>query len=237
MTTLSEPAARWGDKLSAINNYIEPLIEQRYDASTGRLADLQVLQSLAGRSGSAEQFLSDMALDPPNATGAWSDDAQLDEDYLILSTVHSAKGQEWENVFVLNVADGNFPNEYATGNQVAVEEERRLLYVAMTRAKQNLHLVEPQRYYVTHQPKHGASHVYGVRSRFLDTQVMRTLDEAAVADQWGANQWGADQSADNPAGIAPRQVAGVGAPCNEQGQPSATGAIASPVAATLRDLF
>ena len=163
-------------RLERLNQFAEPLIELRYNNSTERTADLFVLKTIASQAGSPDQFLSDMALDPPGATGAWSEDAHLDEDYLILSTVHSAKGQEWHNVYLLNVADGNFPNEYATSKPQAIEEERRLMYVAMTRAQHNLHLIEPQSYYVTHQPRLGGKHVYGARSRFLCQDVMRTLN-------------------------------------------------------------
>jgi superfamily I DNA/RNA helicase len=71
----------------------------------------------------------------------------LDEDYLILSTIHSAKGQEWKSVFVLNVVDGCIPSDRATGTSEEIEEERRLLYVAMTRAKDDLNLIVPQRFF------------------------------------------------------------------------------------------
>ena len=79
----------------------------------------------------------------------------------MLSTVHSAKGQEWEAVYLLNVADGNFPNEFAAGKPEQIEEERRLLYVAMTRAKTKLDLIAPLKYYVTQQSRMGDRHVYG----------------------------------------------------------------------------
>jgi DNA helicase-2/ATP-dependent DNA helicase PcrA len=102
----------------------------------------------------------------------------VDEDYLVLSTVHSAKGQEWDAVHVLNVTDGNFPNEFATGSQDGIDEERRLLYVAMTRARDELHLIEPQRYYVTQQSAGGDRHVYGARSRFLDERVLARLERS-----------------------------------------------------------
>ena len=78
--------------------------------------------------------MTELTLDPPQATGDLSGDPLLDEDYLVLSTVHSAKGQEWESVHVLNVTDGSFPSEFATGRPESIDEERRLLYVAMTRA-------------------------------------------------------------------------------------------------------
>ena len=101
-----------------------------------------------------------------------------DEDYLVLSTVHSAKGQEWEAVYVLNVSDGNFPNEFATGKPEMIEEERRLLYVAMTRAKQSLSLVAPLKYHVTQQRRDGDKHVYGARSRFMTDAVLGTMHKS-----------------------------------------------------------
>jgi ATP-dependent DNA helicase UvrD/PcrA len=106
----------------------------------------------------------------------------LDEDYLVLSTVHSAKGQEWDSVYVLNVADGEFPSEFATGKADQIEEERRLLYVAMTRAKHGLHLIAPLKYYVTNQSKMGDRHVYGAKSRFLTNTVMARLQPTVWPD-------------------------------------------------------
>ncbi len=108
--------------------------------------------------------------------GDLSGDPYLDEDYLILSTVHSAKGQEWDAVFVLNVSDGNFPSEFATGKPELIEEERRLLYVAMTRAKQSLQLIAPLRYHVTQQRRDGDKHVYGARSRFVTDNLLTTME-------------------------------------------------------------
>jgi DNA helicase II / ATP-dependent DNA helicase PcrA len=100
-----------------------------------RLGDLDALEQIAGKFATREQFLTELSLDPPQATGDLAGPPLLDEDYLVLSTIHSAKGQEWDSVYVLNVADGNFPSEFATGKPALIEEERRLLYVAMTRAK------------------------------------------------------------------------------------------------------
>ncbi len=130
---------------------------------------------MAQQFASRERFLTELALDPPQASGDLAGAPHRDEDYLVLSTVHSAKGQEWDAVHVLNVADGNFPSEYATGRAELIEEERRLLYVAMTRAKSELHLIAPLRYYVTGQPRRGDAHVYGATSRFLTRAVMQRL--------------------------------------------------------------
>ena len=95
----------------------------------------------------------------------------------MLSTVHSAKGQEWDAVFVLNVNDGSFPSEFSTGSAALIEEEKRLLYVAMTRAKSDLDLIAPLKYYVTQQTRMGDRHVYGAKSRFLTKAVMACLEQ------------------------------------------------------------
>jgi len=140
------------------------------------------LERIASTCGTRESFLTDMALDPPAASSDLAGEPYLDEDYLVLSTVHSAKGQEWEAVFLLNVADGNFPNEFAAGKPEQIEEERRLLYVAMTRAKTKLDLIAPLKYYVTQQSRMGDRHVYGARSRFLTRAVMACLEEVAFGE-------------------------------------------------------
>jgi DNA helicase-2/ATP-dependent DNA helicase PcrA len=134
---------------------------------------------LSGQYPSRERFLTELSLDPPNATGDLSGQPHLDEDYLILSTVHSAKGMEWDTVYLLNVVDGSFPSEFATGKAELIEEERRLLYVAMTRAQNDLYLVAPLKFHLTNQPKHADAHVYGGRSRFLTEKVLKCFDAAA----------------------------------------------------------
>src|SRR5947208_16909271 len=93
-----------------------------------------------------------------------------DEDYLILSTIHSAKGQEWKSVFVLNVVDGCIRSDLGAGTSAEIEEERRLLYVAMTRARDDLHLVVPQRFFTNGQNAQGDHHVYAPRSRFIPNE-------------------------------------------------------------------
>jgi len=136
----------WQSQLSAVRHWYQPHLERLYDGLDTRTADLEQLEQISGRYPTRERFLTELTLDPPSAAGDLAGDPLLDEDYLILSTVHSAKGQEWESVFVLNVSDGNFPSEFATGKPEMIEEERRLLYVAMTRAKQSLSLIAPLRY-------------------------------------------------------------------------------------------
>jgi DNA helicase-2/ATP-dependent DNA helicase PcrA len=110
------------------------------------------LEQIAAGYRSRERFLTELTLDPPDATSDQAGVPLLDEDYLILSTIHSAKVQEWKSVFVLNVVDGCFPSDLGTGTTAKVEEERRLLYVAVTRAKDHLHLIVPQRFLRTSNP-------------------------------------------------------------------------------------
>ena len=171
---LSETA--WHMQLSEAKRWYQPHLERLYDGVETREADLEQLEQISGRYPTRERFLTELTLDPPSAAGDLAGDPLLDEDYLILSTVHSAKGQEWDAVYVLNVADGNFPSEFATGKPEMIEEERRLLYVAMTRAKQSLHLIAPLRYHVTQQRRDGDKHVYGARSRFMTDRLMNTME-------------------------------------------------------------
>ncbi len=167
----------WYRQVSEVRRWYQPQLERLYDAAEQRAADLEQLEQIAGKYPTRERFLSELTLDPPKSTGDLSGDPLLDEDYLILSTVHSAKGQEWDSVFILNVSDGSFPSEFSTGRPELVEEERRLMYVAMTRAKRDLHLIAPLRYHVTQQHRHGDKHVYGARSRFLTDTVLATMEK------------------------------------------------------------
>jgi DNA helicase-2/ATP-dependent DNA helicase PcrA len=182
---LADPATPWSGQLERVRRWYQPILEQRHDDAGVRAADLDMLATVGAGFGSRERFLTELTLDPPEASGDLAGTPLVDEDYLVLSTVHSAKGREWDAVWVLNVADGNFPNEYATGEEESIDEERRLLYVAMTRARDHLELLEPLRYYVTHQPRLGAGYVHGARSRFLDAAVLACLERLAPAQFQG----------------------------------------------------
>jgi DNA helicase-2/ATP-dependent DNA helicase PcrA len=155
-----------------------------------RWKDVEQLQMLATRSADAEHFLADLTLDPPVASGNQAGDPLKDEDFLILSTVHSAKGQEWNSVFLLNVVDGSFPSEFSTGDDRLIEEERRLLYVAATRAKDQLHLMVPLKFYVPQQQRHGAKHVYGAQSRFLTGPLLATCERRFYGEAQSRNRVG-----------------------------------------------
>ena len=165
----------WQTQLTQIGKWYQPQLERLYDSVETREADLEQLEQISGRYPTRERFLTELTLDPPSAAGDRAGDPLLDEDYLILSTVHSAKGQEWDAVFMLHVTDGSFPSEFSTGKPELIEEERRLMYVAMTRAKQSLALISPMRFHVTQQAPTGDRHVYGARSRFVTERLMATM--------------------------------------------------------------
>jgi DNA helicase-2/ATP-dependent DNA helicase PcrA len=175
MTALADPATPWAGQLEAVRDWYRPLLERRHDDASVRAADLDMLAAVAARSGGRERFLTELALDPPSASGDLAGEPLKDEDWLVLSTVHSAKGQEWDAVYVIDVTDGNFPNEYHTGSEEGVDEERRLLYVAMTRARDTLQLIEPLRHAVVQQPRLGAAYVHAARSRFMTRPVLARL--------------------------------------------------------------
>ena len=166
----------WPAELADAVAWLKPLIETRYDDARVRMGDLDALEGIAASFPSRERFLSELALDPPDATSDEAGPPLRDEDFLILSTIHSAKGQEWRSVFVLNCVDGCIPSDLATGSSEEMEEERRLLYVAMTRAKNELALVAPQRFYVHGQPRNGDRSVYAARTRFIPPPLLKHFD-------------------------------------------------------------
>ncbi len=141
-----------------------------------RLADLQQLQRIAAGHASRERFITELTLDPPEASSDEAGPPHRDEDYLVLSTLHSAKGQEWNAVHILNVVDGCMPADMATGHAAEIEEERRLLYVGMTRARDSLSLWVPQRFHVTQQRLLGGRHLYALRSRFVPEALLPHFD-------------------------------------------------------------
>jgi DNA helicase II / ATP-dependent DNA helicase PcrA len=173
-------ATPWAAQLGLVRRFYDPLLATLYDFAASRSADLDQLERLAATVGSRERFLTELALDPPAASGGPAGPPHRDEDYLILSTIHSAKGQEWKAVFVLNLVDGCIPSDMATDRPASIEEERRLLYVAMTRARDQLHLVQPERFYVTGQSKHGDRYVRAPRSRFLPNHILHLFDHRAA---------------------------------------------------------
>jgi DNA helicase-2/ATP-dependent DNA helicase PcrA len=181
VTLLRTLAARedLAGQLELVRAFYDPLLEALYDHLRARLADLDELGRIAGGYASRARFLSELALDPPAAVGDEAGAPLRDEDYLILSTIHSAKGREWKAVFVLNLADGCIPSDMATGRGAEIEEERRVLYVAMTRARDQLHLIHPRRFYTTAQPAQGDRYVQAPRSRFIPDALLELFEQRA----------------------------------------------------------
>jgi DNA helicase-2/ATP-dependent DNA helicase PcrA len=168
--TVLSPAAQ----IERLRGFLAPVFARRYDASAARLRDLDQLAALAGGYEARGRFLAELTLDPPSSTGDLAGPPLLDEDWLVLSTIHSAKGLEWDVVHVIHAADGMIPSDMATGDDDEIEEERRLLYVALTRARDALHVYRPMRYY--RKPK-GDPHSYSQLSRFLEPPDVRSTFE------------------------------------------------------------
>ena len=164
--------AGWPAALNLARDWYEPHLARIHEDAEARREDLLQLEQIAAGYPSAEAFLTELTLDPPDATSDQAGVPLKDEDYLILSTIHSAKGQEWKSVYLLNAVDGCIPSDLGTGTTRDLEEERRLLYVAMTRAKDDLTLGVPLRFYVTGQPKNGDRHVYAMRTRFIPREIL-----------------------------------------------------------------
>ncbi|MEA2782939.1 MAG: ATP-dependent helicase UvrD/PcrA [Rhodospirillaceae bacterium] len=173
---LHRHALGWPDEIARARDWLAPHLDRIYEDAGVRIGDLEQLEAIAAGYRNRSQFLTELTLDPPDATSDEAGTPLLDEDYLILSTIHSAKGQEWTAVYILNVVDGCIPSDMATGSEAEIEEERRLLYVAMTRAKDDLHIVLPQRFFTHHQQRSGDRHVYAARSRFIPAGMLGLFD-------------------------------------------------------------
>lgn len=183
-------------EIGQVRAWYEPHLERIHEDFEMRRADLLQLEDIAAGYPSRERFLTELTLDPPDATSGQAGVPLLDEDYLILSTIHSAKSQEWRSVFVLNTVDGCIPSDLGAGTTDEIEEERRLLYVAMTRAKDSLNLVVPQRFFTHGQSATGDRHVYASRTRFIPASLVELFECRA----WPVVAPGSDPS------VGPRQV-------------------------------
>jgi DNA helicase-2/ATP-dependent DNA helicase PcrA len=172
-------AAGWPGEFDLACRWYAPHLEWRYEDARIRQADLEQLAQIASTYPNRQRFLTDLTLDPPSAISDEAGAPLLDEDYLILSTIHSAKGQEWKSVFILNCVDGCIPSDLAAGSTPEIEEERRLLYVAMTRAKDHLHMIVPQRFYAHQQRVEGDRHMYAVRTRFITGGIAHHFEQCA----------------------------------------------------------
>ncbi len=174
--------ATTSQEIALIRQLYDRLLKETYDDPVPRLADLDQLEIIAVSYGSRSDFLSALALEPPAATQDLAVGGDDETDALIISTIHSAKGREWDAVFVPWTLDGVYPMARSAGSDDSIEEERRLLYVAMTRARDQLCLVYPLQSYPSRM---GADFSYGQLSRFLDEGVRRTMQRITLGPDGG----------------------------------------------------
>ncbi|MEN6370324.1 MAG: ATP-dependent helicase [Thermotogota bacterium] len=167
-------------QIERIRRFYDPVFERTYENPVVRVRDLISLEQIAGGYRSRHQFLADVQLDPPTSTSDLAGAPHLDEDWLVLSTIHSAKGCEWDVVYLIHAADGFLPSDLSTGSQDEIEEERRLVYVALTRAKDHLYITWPLRYYHKWYAL-GDDHGYAQLCRFFTPDVLDTIDNVALA--------------------------------------------------------
>ena len=171
----------WPAEFEPLQKWYEPYLRDKYDDAESRAADIAQLQQIAAGYASRERFLTEITLDPPEAKSGQARAPLLDEDYTILSTIHSAKGGEWKNVRILNVVDGCIPSSMATGTAEEVEEERRLLHVAMTRARDELDLIVPQRLFMYQHNEHEGGYTWTSMSRFIP----KSIHHGFELQHWG----------------------------------------------------
>ena len=197
MQSLRETSV-WPTDLQRAIAWYQPHLERLFDDHRVRRGDLDTLLRLAQSHGSRTRFVTELTLDPPAATGDEAGPPLRDDDYLVLSTLHSSKGQEWSAVHLLRMVDGCMPSDIATGRTEEIEEERRLLYVGMTRAKDSLTLWLPQRFHVTQQRNWGERHLYAPRTRFITDDLLGHFDQAVLAGPDAACALPGPQGGDAP---------------------------------------
>ena len=170
-------------QIARVREFYGPLLEMHYDNVQPRLRDLEQLELIASRYKSRRRMLLQLTLDPPSSTQDLAGPPTLDDDYLVLSTIHSAKGLEWDAVYVIHAADGCIPSDMATKDGDEIEEERRLFYVALTRAKNWLYVCYPLRYY--HTFRTGDQHGYAQRTRFLPAAILPSFEQCVTDELEG----------------------------------------------------
>jgi DNA helicase-2/ATP-dependent DNA helicase PcrA len=187
------PAEKPGVQIERINKFYIPLLRETYENDEARVNDVEQMAQLAEKYPSRRNFLEELVLDPPAATSDLAGPSKQDDDYLILSTIHSAKGCEWDVVYLIHAAEGCLPSDMAAGSDEELEEEVRLTYVALTRPRHFLYVLWPLRFY-SHAAGMSDFHTYAQRSRFLTADVVQTMVEHAFVD--------AGENGDTPADTA-----------------------------------
>jgi DNA helicase-2/ATP-dependent DNA helicase PcrA len=181
----ADPAGAAGaERAETLRLALVPVVQGAYPDAAARLADLERLSAAAAEHGDLRTFVVELALDPPRSTGADAVPPSVDEDWLVLSTVHSAKGLEWDAVHLLHVTEGSFPSDLGVSTPDGLDEERRLFHVALTRARDTLHLYAPLRYH--HHPRaRDDRHSFAQRSRFLDEAALACCERVGTEPENG----------------------------------------------------
>jgi ATP-dependent DNA helicase UvrD/PcrA len=164
--------------IARVRQLYDNILRERYDRVEPRLADLDQLQTIAAGYPDRATFLSALALEPPQATQDLAGGSREENDCLILSTAHSAKGKEWDAVFVIWAVDGWFPSARCLNNEEETEEERRLMYVALTRARNHLSVTYPLNAYSS---RRGSDYSLDQLCRFIDRGVRDNMERVALA--------------------------------------------------------
>lgn len=179
LVSLRDDSLPLPEQVKQVRQFYSPILDKRFDAAEVRRRDLEQLEQISGAFRSRQQMLTDLTLDPPSGTQDLAGVPMVEEDYLVLSTMHSAKGCEWDCVYVIHAADGNIPSDMSTGSEESIEEERRLLYVALTRARDFLEVTLPLKYYAK---KHamGDRHSYAQLTRFIPDVLLEKFERVRL---------------------------------------------------------
>jgi DNA helicase-2/ATP-dependent DNA helicase PcrA len=182
------------EQIELVRRFYEPILQQKYENPNIRLRDMEQLAQIAAGYKSRQRFITDLTLDPPSSTSDLAGPPYQDEDWLVLSTIHSSKGCEWDVVHIIHAADGMIPSDMATQDEESIDEERRMFYVAMTRAKDHLYVYFPLRYYHRGRRK-GDAHSYAQLTRFITPEVRALFEERGAGVDRGGDDF-----------IAPRRI-------------------------------
>src|SRR6185436_18079936 len=170
--------------VSQAYEYYLPILKEQYDDYPKRIRDLDHLQTIAEGYPGVDEFLADLALEPPDGSAVGVDASDREDERMVLSTIHSAKGLEWQCVFVIWIVDGRFPSVYSFVTDEDLEEERRLFYVAVTRAKQHLFLTYPINVF-----DKGSGMLLSKPTRFLDHVSPAMFEALALVEEGGRSDW------------------------------------------------
>jgi DNA helicase-2/ATP-dependent DNA helicase PcrA len=195
----TSPAAQ----IQRIRSFYEEVMALRYENAPARRKDLEHIEQVATKYKSRRQLLTDLTLDPPNSTSDIAAHPLKDEDWLVLSTIHSAKGCEWDVVYLIHASDGCLPSDMATDNDKEIEEELRLAYVAMTRARNFLYIAWPLRYY-QRWGSYTDKHVYAQISRFISDEVRDSCEVLSYGDAMRSDEY--DYCQDDIVGRVRKQI-------------------------------